>query len=134
MKQSIIKAKPRPDIPRGIIPLLLWAFFGNADDGPYGDEKWRAGREPSVWLAVLWWCRNPAHNWCFYVLGIADEDHWFCGSNDWGVTPGFSYHYVSATGHWFTRPMFSYVGKKRGYYIGWRPNGAFGISLNFAKH
>lgn len=29
--------------------------------------------------------------------------------------------------------MVAYVGKRRGWYIGWRPYGSFGISLNFAK-
>lgn len=119
---------------RATVPFkgLLWAFFGNEDDGPYGDNKWRAGRSKTFKLALEWWFRNPAHNWCFYVIGIADSDHYFEGRKDWGVDPGFSFHYTYKLGG-IKLPLLSYVGKKKGWYIGWRPSGAFGVSLNFAK-
>ena len=128
-----IKAKPSPKRPSGLWAFFLWAFFGNADDGPYGDDRWRAGRPKTFRLALEWWFRNPAHNFCFYVIGFADEDHIFVGKKDWGVDPGISVHWCVTTLTGVRRPLLSYVGKKRGWYIGWRPYGAFGISLNFAK-
>lgn len=122
------KAKRPPVTFKGV----FWALFGNEDDGYYGDDTWRAGRPKTLVLGVKWWLRNPAHNWCFYVIGFADYDHYFEGEKDWGVDPGFSFHWCYREGK--TKfPLLSYVGKKRGWYIGWRPYGSFGISLNFAS-
>lgn len=50
------------------LPWLLrwfnftWALIGNDDDGLFGDDRWRAGREKTLWLAIVWWFRNPFHN------------------------------------------------------------------------
>ena len=50
--------------------LLIWALFGNADDGPYGFLA-RAYHPPHDWAtAARWWVRNPAHNLWFYVLAL----------------------------------------------------------------
>lgn len=124
------KARPSPAKPEGILAFLWWAFFGNADDGYYGDEKWRAGRKPSFWLALQWWFRNPAHNFCFYVIGFADEDHIFVGDKNWGVDFGWSIHWCVTTLTGKRRPLLTYRTKKgRMRYIGWRPYGAFGIAF-----
>lgn len=136
MRVEFIKAKPSPARPSGFFAFWMWALFGNADDGPYGDEKWRAGRAKTFRLALEWWFRNPAHNLCFYVIGHADRDHVFSGEKNWGVDPGLSIHWcIYQDDNWkeHHRILISYVGKKRGWYIGCRPCGAFGISLNFAK-
>lgn len=59
---------PRPS-PWNLPAYLIWAFFGNAEDGPYGflprdktvpDPNWRA-----TWA---WWTRNPMHNLTHYTL------------------------------------------------------------------
>jgi hypothetical protein len=50
---------------------LLWALFGNDDDGAWGQRSGEPGYDGkpfSVWLAVCWWFRNPAHNLFFHVL------------------------------------------------------------------
>lgn len=41
---------------------LLWAFFGNDEDGPYGFFP------HTRWGAVRWWLRNPFHNLTHHVL------------------------------------------------------------------
>lgn len=128
-----IKARPAPVRPAGFLRLVVWSLFGNADDGLHGDDKWRAGRTRTWWLAVKWWTRNPAHNMCFYVLGFADQEHLFVGEKDWGADPGLAVHWCVTLDGRTRRPLLSYVGKRRGWYIGWRPYAAFGISLNFAK-
>lgn len=130
MRFEFHRAKSAPARPRGLLAFVLWALFGNADDGYYGDEKWRAGRTRSFWLAVAWWFRNPAHNLCFYVIGYADRDHWFAGEKDWGVDYGWSVHYCFLPDGSRTRPLVSYKTKAgRLRYIGWRPYGAFGIAF-----
>lgn len=57
--------------PWNIPAYLIWALFGNAEDGPYGflprdetkpDPNWRA-----TWA---WWTRNPLHNLTHYTLAV----------------------------------------------------------------
>lgn len=51
---------------------FLWAFFGNDDGGLYGEydhyAAYYAEHGPSLWLAIQWWCRNPAANLFKVVL------------------------------------------------------------------
>ena len=108
---------------------VWWALFGNEDDGYYGDDRWRAGREKTLWLAVLWWFRNPFHNLFFYVIGVADRHRTFYSSREWG-SPGWTFHALRWGWLWF--PFVSYRGRIK-FYIGWRPYGAFGTKLNFAR-
>lgn len=136
MLKEEFKAKRSVSFWKKINPL--W-WFGNEDDGWFGDDRWRNGRKPSLALAITWFFRNPLHNLTFYVLGIADHDRTFYSTKPWGRrTPdggatGFSFHVVIAKNGFLPLPMIAYVGEKHGWYIGWRPYGSFGISLNFAK-
>ncbi|MDB5802253.1 MAG: hypothetical protein JWL63_3192 [Rhodocyclales bacterium] len=52
---------------------LAWAFFGNDDDGPIGDVSFNPGRIDTWSFRRAWWLRNPAHNWTFYVIGVAGK-------------------------------------------------------------
>lgn len=133
MIKEIIKARPK--LQRSWLARLnpIWALFGNADDTIYGDKKWRAGRQPSLRLAIEWWFRNPFHNLCFYVIGITEYEHAFYSTKPWGEQRGFSFHAVITPTLKIPLPMVAFVGEKRGWYIGWRPYGSFGLSLNFAK-
>lgn len=113
----------------------LWALFGNEDDGIYGDDRWRGTRNPTPWLAIVWWFRNPFHNLFFYMIGIADHPRTFYSTKEWG-TPGWTFHLLRSDKYrWIWLPFASY--KKAGggfnFYAGWRPYGAFGFKLNFAK-
>lgn len=128
-----IKARPRVTRPWLFRLDPFWALFGNADDGLFGDDRWRAGRPKTLRLALEWWARNPFHNFCFYVVGVTEHDHVFLSTKPWGEQPGWSFHAVLTPTLRIPLPMVAYVGKRRGWYIGWRPYGSFGISLNFAK-
>jgi len=52
------------------IQYLLWAFFGNDDQGcipkKHAGKPWPQG----LWGFILWWIANPAHNWARYVVGF----------------------------------------------------------------
>ena len=53
-----------------------WTLFGNDDDGIFGEEptaNYRLEERPDYKKAFLWWCRNPLHNFCFYVIGSAER-------------------------------------------------------------
>lgn len=108
---------------------IVWALFGNEDDGIYGDEKWRAGRAKTWNLAVIWWFRNPFHNLFFYVIGVADRHRTFYSTREWG-SPGWTFHALRCG--WLWLPFISYRGRVK-FYAGWRPYGAFGTKLNLSK-
>lgn len=82
---------------------MLWALFGNDEDGPYGIHSNIPGYDAAMggsettWQAICWWFRNPFHNLFWHVL------------------------------NWPGGPMLSISGV---LYIGFRPpNGVFGMAL-----
>lgn len=109
---------------------LSWAIFGNDDDGLFGDARWRAGRPESLWLAIVWWFRNPFHNLFFYVLGVADRPRTFYSTREWG-SQGWTFHCLRW--RFLFLPLVSYRSKYVSFYFGWRPYGAFGMKLNRGK-
>lgn len=58
---------------------ILWALFGNDEDGPYGMFP------HTCWGAVRWWLRNPLHNLCFHVINWPGGPFW-----KWGKVPGWN--------------------------------------------
>jgi len=60
-----------PEAPRNLFAWLVWALFGNDEDGQWGQNSGvpgYQGQPDSVWLRVCWWLRNPFHNLFFHVL------------------------------------------------------------------
>lgn len=107
-----------------------WAFFGNEDDGYYGlHTHWNLASSTSLWTAVRWWLRNPAHNFCFYVIGFADRVREVTDDRFHPDEGGWLLSWSRPLNGWFWRPYVSYLGHIR-FYAGWRPTGAFGIKLN----
>lgn len=107
----------------------FWALFGNEDDGYYGDDRWRNGRDKTLKLAILWWFRNPFHNLFFYTIGIADHPRTVYSTAEWGTEGKLTLHFTPTPTLKFPLPFISYKGKIS-FYIGWRPYGAFGFKLN----
>lgn len=121
----------RRKIDRNFIQRLypFWAIFGNEDDGYYGDDNWRKGRDKTLKLAILWWLRNPAHNLCFYTIGIADHPRTIYSTAEWGTPNKWTFHITPTPTIKFPLPLISYKGKYS-FYAGWRPYGSFGLKLN----
>lgn len=115
--------------PSGFFAWLAWAFFGNADDGFWGDANWQAKRsgKHSLWEAWVWWTRNPAHNLTWYVWGVADKVRTVYSTGAWSQ-PGWTFHLteVAETGRHY--PFINHKGRIN-FYAGWRPSGAFGLKL-----
>lgn len=101
----------------------LWALLGNEDDGYFG------GKPPSLKNAVLWWIRNPFHNFTHYVVGIVDRDHFYEGPDL--DLPGRFFGEVSTEN--LRLPLLVWNSAKWNMYLGWRPSGAFGIKLQRRK-
>lgn len=130
---------------------LTWTFFGNEDDGIYGEKAEYLPDCPNDRKKALrWWMRNPCHNFCFYVIGSADRvnsqvtllhiskqgvkgltyskypdiDFAFCESNLFlGLHGGKPFFFIR-------------IGtEKRSLdcYIGWRDRGNFGLKCVLRK-
>ncbi len=130
---------------------LMWAFFGNDDDGIFGEEPtahFRCEQQPSFSKAAAWAWRNPMHNFCFYVIGSASRQnseltllrltpsYWeSCIYRPKATTvfasKGSSFYLALHGGKPFlsTRLVWSSAYETR-FYIGWRCRGNFGIRFN----
>lgn len=106
-------------------------WFGNIDD-PNPPDWYLPGnslRRP-MWLHV----RNPAHNFMFYVIGVADKDVARSGRypevvfNPYG---GWN-NCVTAKGR-MRLPILSYQRGWFYFYFGWRERGNFGIKFTITK-
>jgi hypothetical protein len=69
---------------------------------------------------MLWYLRNPLHNFTFYVIGMADK-----------LKYRKPYDVFNETGdkHNIILPFYSYYGDKYKFYIGWRERGNFGVKF-----
>ncbi|MDP1836147.1 MAG: hypothetical protein Q8K75_09535 [Chlamydiales bacterium] len=130
---------------------ITWAFFGNDDDGIFGEEptaNFRRSCRPGLYKAAAWSWRNPCHNFCFYVIGSADR----CNSEFTllRLTPcckealvyrpeattvfagkGNSLYMALHGGKPFisSRIVWSNTRESR-FYLGWRCRGNFGFRFN----
>ncbi|OWY12471.1 hypothetical protein B6V72_11250 [Thioclava sp. F34-6] len=61
---------PRPS-PWNLPAYLIWAIFGNVEDGPYGWLPRDASKPDPNWSATwAWWTRNPLHNLTHRTLAV----------------------------------------------------------------
>lgn len=94
---------------------LFW--IGNIDEPNPPFNKWRT--LPFFIRKILWFIRNPFHNFTFYVIGMADRielrelNHVFNPSYKWNII----------------LPFISYNNGKIKWYVGWREKGNFGIKI-----
>ena len=98
-----------------------WNPFGNYDDAP------ATGYHPSkpFWVRqLLWWGRNPLHNFMFHWIGVKGRVVKRVDSI-WNPEGGWRTSQVVAT---VSLPLISYRGKYIEWYMGWRPNGGFGVA------
>jgi hypothetical protein len=115
--------------PETAIAWLLWAVFGNEDDGPIGDLAWNPNQDDTWKRRVGWWFRNPAHNLTFYVIGVAHRETTRTGRYPTDVfTPAGGWNWAVTRYRWLRLPFVSYSGWVR-FYAGWRERGNFGLKL-----
>lgn len=110
---------------------LLWAFFGNDDDGMYGDTSFNPNQIKSFWWAIKWWVRNPMHNLTHYVLGFKGHSYGYSGFDTDKPGVGFGWTYKDNGTKW---PLLTLNIWNRLGYIGWRPSGAFGLKCRTRPH
>lgn len=108
---------------------IVWALFGNDDDGIYGGTEY----PQTPWQAVKWWVKNPAHNLMFYILGVVGKPFVRVGrfpKDNFSPVGGWNWCVIKYK--WARLPFISYIGKCK-FYIGWRERGNFGIKLTRNK-
>jgi hypothetical protein len=127
-----------------------WALFGNDDDGLFGEEStahYRIYQQIEVSKAISWGFRNPFHNFCYYVIGSADQinsEFTLLRLTDSDVS-FFTFKEIADTvfpskssslfitfhgGKPFLAMRIVYFKECRGdFYFGWRCRGNFGIKF-----
>lgn len=125
-----------------------WVLFGNDDDGIFGEmTNYRPDQSCCLLKALCWQCRNPLHNFCFYVIGSAyrrnsELDLLKIGqgkisSGDYRPVGCTVFPYKSSCfylalhgGKPFISLRLAYTKNvKSEFYLGWRERGNFGIKF-----
>ncbi|OOY31575.1 hypothetical protein [Thioclava sp. F36-6] len=131
---------PRPSWRRPL-RLLIWALFGNGNEGdnggPYGWLPRDTSKPDPNWPATIrWWLRNPAHNLTHYLMAIPFErQRLLIGKPKDGTLPT-----ITPAGHillaWNGGPFFKLQFTHWEAYAGFRPKvvdgrrvGIFGLAL-----
>ena len=134
-KQLSINMETKQFSGNGVVPpsnpivYIGWSLFGNEEDGVYGDANWNPLEEKTWKRRIMWWLRNPLHNFTFYTLGNMHKDVTVYGWPTVDVfTPagGFCFSLAKTDKMWY--PFISYIGAFK-FYIGWRMGNSFGIKL-----
>jgi hypothetical protein len=129
--------EPDPSLSWRLKVNPLWLLFGNARDGYWGSDKWRAGRDRSLWLAIQWWWRHPAHNLRWHLLGVVDCERAVEGRYELAAfKPGggllWCISHVCLFGTWVELPFVSYQSPRIRACAGWRPDGGLSIAVSLS--
>lgn len=102
----------------------IWWFLNSDDINPPIEYM-----PMSEWRHLFWLCRNPLHNFTFYVIGVADKDCPRYGHYKEHVfRPGGGWNFAVTQYKIIPLPFISYKGKVK-FYFGWREKGNFGIKF-----
>jgi hypothetical protein len=145
---KVVPRHPCQICPLDIFHTTTWVLFGNNDDGLFGEGANFCPQQPPTFSKALrWWCRNPVHNFCFYVIGSADRvnsefdilqivDNKISGLHYRSVgyktfaSEGTSLYIALHGGKPFISLRLRYHPRYRAdFYIGWRERGNFGIKF-----
>ena len=107
----------------------VW-WFRNVDDVTPPD--WYRPDDPN--RNTRFQLRNPAHNFTFYVIGVADKRFVRTGKHPRDVfNPNGGWNWAVSRYKWARLPFVSFQGQRAKFYFGWRERGNFGIKLTFSR-
>lgn len=127
-KTQHYEAKPIVGPEPGALSFILWALFGNEQDGLTGDPAWNPERADTWKVRVLWWMRNPFHNLTWHVIGLVHLDTIRCDEH-MEDGPGMNRAYSMTSPGGTRYPFWRYIGDGWEGYFGWRARGSFGMKL-----
>ena len=105
----------------------VW-WLGNIDD-PL-PPKWY--RPADRHRTTKWYCRNPFHNFDFYVIGVADKNFVRSGRYpERNSNPHGGWDFELVRRKLALLPFVSYERSWITFYLGWREHGAFGAEMRF---
>jgi hypothetical protein len=125
----------------------MWMLFGNDDDGIFGEGPkalYKLEVPNNFSKALSWTCRNPLHNFCFYVIGSAYKPQSEFALLKMDNTAFSLFRYKRKAEGNYRKGSFFFIGfhgwkpfiflrllysqKYKGQcYLGWRERGNFGI-------
>jgi hypothetical protein len=83
---------------------------------------------------LKWGFRNPCHNVCFYVIGVADKETVRSGHHpERDFNPHGGWNLEVTRRRLVLLPFVSYERSWGRLYLGWRTCGAFGVELRFHR-
>jgi hypothetical protein len=108
--------------------LSPWWWLYNSDD-PTPPTNYQPSK-PEWLRTVMWYVRNPVHNFNFYIIGVADQDftmrtRMVSSSLYWSVINKGRFVGVPVN-----LPFVEYSNKWLLFHIGWQRHGDFAIKLN----
>lgn len=115
-----------------LLAWLIWALFGNDEDGVLGDRNYNPAQIDSIWWRIGWWLRNPMHNLMFHVppFGLVGRQFTRTGNCNVFVEPWGGWGWAVIRYKWMRLPFISYYGRIK-FYFGWRERGNFGMKLTW---
>lgn len=96
--------------------------FANYDE-PWPPKSYKP-QITGITRKLNWWARNPIHNFTFHWIGVSGR---VISTNGEFLSDGLKFASIK-TKH-LKLPLLSYRGSSFEWYIGWRFNGGFGLSL-----
>jgi len=113
-----------------LVGNIIWALFGNDEDGPIGDAVWNPTREDTWRVRLRWWMRNPFHNLTMHVIAI-NPVLWMRswpqqpasnpGPWNWpAADPGWLFALFRGRAWWQWGFIVSGRSKRWEWYLGWR--------------
>ena len=129
-----------------------WLLFGNDDEGIFGEissANYKPNKPIMATKALFWWCRNPLHNLCGYVIGSAYQTNSHFTLLRFGQGRMCFCHKCQGGGRVFGGKSTSFYLALHGckpfvslrlaygteytsdFYFGWRERGNFGIKCIF---
>lgn len=111
-----------------MLSKIIWAIFGNDEDGPIGDARWNPERKDTLWIRIKWWVRNPFHNFTHHVIGIHGEPFASIKVYEQGNLQKHI-RVMQRNGERREYPYWIYDNGRIEWYFGWRSSGAFGIAI-----
>ena len=105
--------------------------FGNIDEP--NAPSWYQPDLPEWLRTVMWYARNPLHNFSHYQAGVVGKDFDISYSTPPGADPAFALDgglmFAWLKLDWISLPFVSYAGDAVQWYAGWHPIGKLGLRL-----
>ncbi|MEM7828195.1 MAG: hypothetical protein QW561_02520 [Candidatus Aenigmatarchaeota archaeon] len=108
-----------------------WNPLGNYDEPEPPADKWKNCWK---WLRhLLWFLRNPLHNFTFYWIGFVDKRFVSIGYLPKDVFAPRGYNVALRVYKNIPFPFISYSGERLKWYLGWRERGNWGAKITLSK-